>query len=77
MHGGSYATTDYFFNATDVPKWNAELALFKNIEREGKAVLALDKPISVLLDKEFGIHLLWYTTKLKSSQGLKPANIAK
>ena len=46
-HGSSYVTTDYFFKAIDIPKWNAEiktmvdkkadLAFFNNIERgEGR-----------------------------------------
>ena len=55
----------------------ADLALFEKIEREGKAILALDKPMSGLLDPELGTLLLWYTKEGKSSQGKKPAKIAK
>ena len=84
---GSHATTGDFFKAIEIPKWNAEiktmvdkkanLALFEKIEREGKTVLTLNKPISGLFNKELGTLLLWNKKDLKSSQGKKSARISK
>ena len=55
----------------------ADVALFKNIDRKGKAALALNKPMPALLDPELGTLPHWYTKESKSSQRSKPAKIAK
>ena len=69
----------------EIPIRNAKIEAMKakkdgsyqleKIEREGKAILDLQKPISDLKAPELELLLFWYG-KPKSSQGLKPAKVA-